>query len=65
MRKTTAKYCKKTTVICEKARKETPTQVLSYKICEIFKNTFFYRTPLVGASVYTFLIYPYLSTIYL
>ena len=28
----------------------TPTQVLSCKYCEIFKNTHFYRTPPVAAS---------------
>ena len=27
--------------------KETPAQVFSYEIYEIFKNTFFYRTPLL------------------
>ena len=31
--------------------KKTPTQVFSFEICEIFKNTFFYRTPPVNASV--------------
>ena len=31
--------------------KETPTQVFSDKICEIFKNYFFIGTPLVVASV--------------
>ena len=30
--------------------KQTPTQMLSYEICELFKNTFFYRAPLVAAS---------------
>ena len=30
--------------------KKSPTQVLSYQYCEIFKNTFFYRTPPVAAS---------------
>ena len=29
----------------------TPTQVFSWKICEIFKNIYFYRTPLVTVSV--------------
>ena len=29
--------------------KKTPTQVFSCKICEIFKNTFFYSTPRVAA----------------
>ena len=28
----------------------TPTQVFSYDICELLKNTFFYRTPPVAAS---------------
>ena len=28
---------------------KTPTQVFSYEICEIFKNTFFYRIPPVAA----------------
>ena len=27
-----------------------PTQVFSYEICELFKVTFFYRTPPVAAS---------------
>ena len=30
--------------------KETPTQVFSCEFWEIFKNTFFYRTPSVAAS---------------
>ena len=30
--------------------KKTPTQVLSCEFCEIFKSTFFYRTPLVAGS---------------
>ena len=30
--------------------KQTPTQVFSYDICELFKNTFFYRTSPVAAS---------------
>ena len=29
---------------------KTPTQAFSCKICEIFKDTFSYRTPLVAAS---------------
>ena len=33
--------------------KETPTQVLSCEICEIFKNTFFNITPPVAASEQT------------
>ena len=49
-------------------RKETPTQVFSCKICEIFKNTCFYWKPLVAASVYTSLftlfIYTFLSILF-
>ena len=30
---------------------ETPTQVFSFEICELFKNTFLYRTPPLAASV--------------
>ena len=33
--------------------KETPTQVFFYENCEIFKNTFFNRTPPVAASEQT------------
>ena len=32
--------------------KKTPTKVFSSEVSEIFKNTFFYRTPPVAASVY-------------
>ena len=31
-------------------KKETPTQLVSCEYCEIFKSTFFYRTPLVAVS---------------
>ena len=31
-------------------KKETPSQVFSCEYCEIFKNSFFYRTSLVAAS---------------
>ena len=34
-------------------KKETLAQVLSYEFCETFKNTFFYRIPLVAPSVLT------------
>ena len=34
--------------------KETPTQVFSSEMCEIFKDTFFYRTPPVAASDQTY-----------
>ena len=33
--------------------KLTMAQVFSYEFCEILKNTFFYRTPPVAASVFT------------
>ena len=35
---------------CNFIKKETLTQVFSCEFCESFKNTFFYRTPLVDAS---------------
>ena len=35
---------------CETYYKETLAQVFSHEIDEIFKNTFFYRTPLMPAS---------------
>ena len=31
-------------------KRKTPTQVFSYEYCEIFKNSFFYRTSPVAAS---------------
>ena len=39
---------------CNFMKKETLSQVFSYEFCEISKNTFFYRTPPVAASVYIF-----------
>ena len=36
-----------------KNQKETPTLAFSCESCEIFKNTFFYRTPPVTASEQT------------
>ena len=30
-------------------KKETQAQVFAYEFCEIFKNTFFHRTPIVAA----------------
>ena len=36
---------------CNFIKKETPTLVLSFEFCEIFKNTFFYRAHPVAASV--------------
>ena len=35
---------------CNFIKKETLAQVFSCEFCEISKNTFFYRTPLVAAS---------------
>ena len=35
---------------CKFIKKETLAQVFSYEFCEIFQNTFFYRTPPVAAS---------------
>ena len=37
---------------CNFIKKETLAQVFSCEFCEISKNTFFYRTPPVAASVY-------------
>ena len=36
---------------CNFIKKEALTQVFSCEFCEIYKNTFYYRTPLVAASV--------------
>ena len=36
---------------CNFIKKDTLAQVFSCEFCEISKNTFFYRTPLVAASV--------------
>ena len=35
---------------CNFIKKETLVQVFSWEFCEIYKNTFYYRTPLVAAS---------------
>ena len=35
---------------CNFVKKETLAQVFSCEFCEIYKNTFYYRTPLVAAS---------------
>ena len=35
-------------------KKQTLAQVFSCEFCEIFENTFFYRTPLVAASAYNY-----------
>ena len=37
---------------CNFVKKETLAQVFSRELCKIFKNTFFYRTPLVAALVH-------------
>ena len=39
-------------VACNFIEKETLAQVFSCEFCEISKNTFFHRTPLVAASVH-------------
>ena len=36
--------------VCNLIKKETVAQVFSCEFCEISKNTFFYKTPLVAAS---------------
>ena len=36
--------------VCNFIKKESLAQVFSCEFCEISKNTFFYRTPLVAAS---------------
>ena len=41
-------FCEKG--VCNFIKKETLTQVFSCEFCEISKNTFFYRTPLVAVS---------------
>ena len=35
---------------CNFIKKETLAQLFSCEFCEIYKNTFYYRTPLVAAS---------------
>ena len=37
-------------VACNFIKKETLAQVFSCEFCEIYNNTFYYRTPLVAAS---------------
>ena len=39
---------------CNFIKKEALAQVLSCEFCEIFKSTFFYRTPPVGSSTHVF-----------
>ena len=43
--------CARVSFLVNFIKKETLTQVFSCKFCEISKNTFFHRTPLVAASV--------------
>ena len=42
---------------CNFNEKETLAQVFSFEFCEISKNTFFHRTPLVAASKYEVFIF--------
>ena len=42
--------CDKSTATCNFIKKETLAQVFSCEFCEIFKKTFFHRTPQVAAS---------------
>ena len=42
--------CAKASFLINFIKKETLAQVLSCEFCEIFKNIYFYRTPLVAAS---------------
>ena len=53
------KIHRKTTETCNLIKKETLAQVFSFEFCKIFKNTFFYRTPPVAASVAIFIIVLY------
>ena len=43
---------------CSFIKKETLAEVFSCEFCEIFKNTFFYKTPLVAASKTAVLVKP-------
>ena len=38
-------------------KKETLAHVFSCEFCEIFKNTYFYRTPLVAASAVSYFFF--------
>ena len=44
-------FFKKISQISQAYERETPLKVLSYEICEIFKNTIFYNTTPMAASV--------------
>ena len=37
--------------VLRRCLRETPTQVFSCEYCEIFNNSFFYRTPPVAVSI--------------
>ena len=43
-------YCARVPQACNFIKKETLAQVFSCKFCEIFKNAYFYRKPLVAVS---------------
>ena len=50
------KFHRKTPVLGSSTRKETPTQVFSCALCQIFKNTFLYKTlPEAGSVVFMIL----------
>ena len=46
-------------------KKETPTQVFRCGYCDIFKNSFFYRTPPVAASDYLIIYNQYILDTYI
>ena len=48
--KFTGKHLCQRPEVCNFIKKETPAQVFSYEFCEIFKNTYFYRAPMLAAS---------------
>ena len=45
-------FNKVTVLACNFTKKEALAQMFSCEFCEIFKNTFFYRKPLVAASAF-------------
>ena len=48
---------------CNFIKKETLAQAFSCEVCEICKNAFYYRTPLVAASDYILLIVLWVTTL--
>ena len=44
--------CARVSFVINFIKKETMGQVFSFQFCEISKNTFIYRTPLVAASLW-------------